>query len=329
MITLTDRVGIKNDVSADFHRAIAQRTRIFEELREAEKEARETLLALTIVQEQADREAKAFDACLDLAMTKCGKHVVISLIEAAQDSSDMDWEREWDYKWINPGGQERDAHGLGYVGDDAESKDETVPVNEEVSTDSPPPGSGSSHDESVAVARALEIALAFEPVPAPALVIEAAPEPEPSLHTCPSLSQQYGWGPPSGFTDSFGPTTLVPRQSGPSRGIQVKRQTRRLQREYMRIHVPDNGTEPVLVDTRAAMEAHRQTTRNKVEAHKPERQALLNDLWAINRPSGNLSSQINWDTYEQDFGAVPGSVPSRAREGVNPFALPRTPIIFT
>jgi hypothetical protein len=272
-------------------------------LRQAEEETREALLTLHLLQQETDQESYKLQCCLEDAMNVLGRDVVGELINKATFASKYKWEDEWDHEWVDS--------------DDEKINEKIVDHPENATAPSRPPdqsssantpdeqpkasGSGTIHDDDINNE-----------------AVQGSPTMEYGDNYLP---KGYSFEVPREFITLFGPIAYnpTPAESGPSHAP-PKRKPRRLQRDYMRVVVPADGGGPVLVDTRATMEAHRDSTRRMVRARQLAQEGrhhdLENDLWQITRPDLRKLLPVNWRSYEEEFGSVADKT---QRLGRNPF----------
>jgi hypothetical protein len=258
-------------------------------LRQAQEEAKEALFTLLLLEQEAKQEADLLQACINKASNRFSKRRLLRILRKAEKGSQDEWEEEWKHSWVDSDGEEDPAvyqkapepYAEEDPGSPVDVDSELPPESTEVLEPQLPDDENSAHNET-----------------------------PPVVQKCELRSVTQGWELPVGFVQSFGPTSLRPNPPPVPK-------TRRLRREYMRVMRPSDDSDPVLVDMRATMAAHRKFTRAKVAAHTPKQQALQNDLWAIVRPTRDHPMHVDWTHFHEEFGTVEEEMTAG-----NPFTAP-------
>ena len=298
------------DIDADlvYVATVTQRSHILQQLEEAEKDARDALFTLEMMEMELACETAAIKSTLSHLSETIPPHEFEEMFEFAFGQSKQGWENVWKHEWIVDGA-ERDKF-IERPRDPSKSPRSNpqpaphVPSSPLPPSSPPPPTSPANSRDCL-----------------PPLNTDVFTNGVPFDQLNPTPLD--GFKAPRGFVDTFGSTmyrTTVEPVAGPSKP--QPQQSRRLKRDDRRMEVLPDGT-LVLVDVQEEIEAHRRAMNQELRLQAQRRipPEVVDSLRNIVEPGAADRIQDPPVTWSRLFDNKDGDpLPHDPNDLANPFA---------
>lgn len=282
------------DADRIFNATLGQRSRILQQLEEAERNARDALFALETMEMKLASETAEIKSALSHLTEILPRNEFEKMCDFAFGKSKKDWEDVWKHEWVDDS-KERGRftkHRRGPTKKPRSSHRYSSPLP----PSSPPPPTSPIGPQGGLLPRTGPIRT------------NGSPWDEPQRRTHPRSPL-----PPDGFRAPRGPVDKLGSAAGPSQPQQI----RRLKRDDRLLEARRDGT-LVLVDPQEDIEAHRREIRERIGLQAQQRllDGIESSLRKIVEPSGTNDNEDPPVTWSRVFGYVE----PLAEELVNPFA---------
>ena len=298
------------DADRIYNATVGQRSHIFQQLQEAEEDARDALFALDMMEMALAREAAAIKSSLSRLSETLPPREFEEMCEFAFGQSKKDWEDVWKHKWV----------------EDRTERDKFV--KRKRVTD------GTEGDRFVKRPRGPSKNPRFNFTRAPSSPLPPSSPPPPTPPARSPLPPD-GFRAPWGFVENFGSTGYRPTPTPPvpfPEPLQPQ-QSRRLRRDERRLNLRPDGS-LVLVDPQEEIEAQREQIRQKMRFQAQQKvpaEAEIS-LWKIaqTKPINHIHDPpVTWSTLFELYSVV-NRTPN---DLTNPFAqedhvLPTRPELY-
>ena len=270
------------DAGRVYDATVGQRSHILQQLEEAERDARDALFALEMVELELSRETAAMKSALSRLSETLPSHEFEKMYEFAFDQSKQDWENVWKREWVADS-TEKDRfieHPRGPSKKPRSTPPPSPPAPNAPSSplppSSPPPPTSpvNSHDRLPPHA---------SPVRTDGVRWHEFKQPAPTTFD--------GFRVPSGFVEIFGSTSYRPPRPEPVAGPSKPQDSRKLKR----------STKPA--DVQKETEDQRRQIREQMKRQAEERISLAarNALWQIVQDSvDDKVPPVTWFTVFKD-----------------------------
>ena len=245
------------DAEKIYDATVGQRKHIIHQLEEAERNARDALFALEMVELELARETATMKSTISCLSETLPTAEFDKMCDYAFGQSKKDWEKVWKHEWVNDGA-EKEKFSARPKRPSKEPRPNPLP---------PPPA---SHIPSS------PLPPSSPPPPTSPINMQGHISPRPSpVHTNgvptdgpvrpPSPPTLDGFRAPRGFVDNFGSTRYRP--TAPEPGVGPSQRSRRLKRDARRLESRSDGT-LVLVDPGKEIEARPRDIRKQIQAQQ-------------------------------------------------------------
>ena len=304
--------GLGVDASQIYDATVGQRSHILQQLEETERDARDALFALEMMELELARETAAINSALSHLSETLPPHEFEKMCEFAFGQSKQDWENVWKREWVADG-TERDRfikHPGGSSKKSMSNRPPPPPAPNAPSSPLPPssPPPPTSPVDSQDRLPPHKSPIRVNGVPWPEFKWSTRPRSPPTLD---------GFRVPSGFVENFGSTSYRPTHPEPVAGPSQPQPSRRLKRDKRRYQIGPDGNF-VVVDTQEEIEAQRRQIREDMQLQAQRRipPEAANSLWKIVQTSVNDRIQdppVTWFRLFEDD-------PHVSNDLTNPFA---------
>ncbi|KAF9650603.1 hypothetical protein BDM02DRAFT_1324028 [Thelephora ganbajun] len=305
---------IRTDVDADriYNATAVQHTHILQQLEEAEKNARDALFTLEMMEMELARETSAIKSTLSYLSELLPSHEFEEMCDFAFDQSKKDWENEWKREWVEDGTEKgkfidrpRDPPKKRRPDPSPSPPTPHVPSSP-LPPSSPPPPTPPVNTQDRLPPRTSPVR------------INGVPLNKWKWPTRPrSPLPPDGFRAPWGFVDKFGSTRYRPTPAEPLAGPSQPQQSRRLKRDRRRVEMHQDGT-LVLVDPTEDIEAQRreimQQIRFQAQRKLPaEAEISLGKIVQTGYTDRTQDPPVTWFRVFEDEGPLSSDL-------TNPFA---------
>ena len=249
--------GIGLDADRVYGATVGQRSHILQQLEEAERNARDALFALEMMELELARETAAMRSTLSQLSETLPAREFEKMCDFAFDQSKQDWENVWKREWVADG-TERDRFVKHPSGPSKKPRSNPRPSPPAPNAPSSPlpPSSPPAPTPTPPVNPRDRLPPRTSPVR-----INGIPWDEFKWPTRPrSPPTLDGFRTPSGFVENFGSTSYRPTQPEPVAPPSHPQRSRRLRRDKRRVEIRPDGS-LVVVDPAEEIEAQRQQIR--------------------------------------------------------------------
>jgi len=279
------------DANRIFNATVGQHSHILQQLEEAERNARDALFALEMMEMELARETAAIKSTLSHLSGTLPPHEFDEMCDFAFGQSKKDWENVWKHEWVDDD-KERDRFTKRPSWPSKAPRSESRPSSPLPPSSPPAPTSPvNPHDR-------------LPPRTSP-VRINGVPWNEYRWPTRPrSPRPPDGFRAPWGFVDNFGSTRYRPTPPEPVAGPSRPQQSRRLKRDIRQVEMRQNGT-LVLVDPTEDIEAQRRQIKEQMllQAQKRIPVQVRDSLRRIIRPSDTNCTRdppVTWSNVFED-----------------------------
>lgn len=248
-----------------YNATVNQRVHILQQLEEAERNARDALFALEMIEMELTRKTAAMRSTISHLSKTLPPHEFEKMCGLAFGQSKNDWEIVWKREWVEDGSEKnKTTQPIGPSKRQSESNPQPPPPvhnppSSPLPPSSPPPPTSPLNPQG-------------HPPPRTGPVhTNGTPIDESQLPTRPhSPPTVDGFKTPWGFVDNFGSTRYQPTLPEPVAGPSRSQQSRRLKRDLRRLEVDQTG-KFTLVDTREEIDAYRREMRERMRLQAQRR----------------------------------------------------------